>query len=199
MNSMVMNTLTNVFVRSRVTNSTDANFPTIAPTTTEPTGIGDAVAQTTKGVFNLYSHADNTGAGVSQNLVCIVPFGTGSDTNTFLMRVIGWRLACDRPATGNPRDSLNTVWIPVNLAAFTCTLSTPVGVAGRSVIATERFCDTIALTGTQGNDDISIDIVSPANDTIGHVVVDMKGSQKLELIFDRNSSATACNALVAMY
>lgn len=63
-------------------------------------------------------------------------------------------------------------------------MGTTVGVAGGTIVAAERYCDTIALVGTTGNDDISIDIVSGADNLIAHVVVDLKGSMLLEATFD---------------
>jgi hypothetical protein len=85
----------------------------------------------------------------------------------------------------------------VILAQFVCTMSTQVGVAGREVLNTERFCDTITLT--TGNDDVSVDITSPTGDVIAHASVDLKGSQKLELTFAMSTgSPTSANCLIAL-
>ncbi len=189
-----LSTLTTAFVRFRHTTSTDANHPTRIPTITKPTGIGDAAAQTTSAVFDL-GPTENDHAS-EKNRIILVPFGTGSDTNTLLMRVIGWR-QCFNRNVGRRED--NSLWIPVNLGEFTCTLSTAVGIAGKVVVATEIFCDTIALLSTSGNDDVDISITSPADNTIAHVAVDLKGFQLVEVTFGRNGSATGANALVAWY
>lgn len=197
MGGALLETLTTGLFRARVNNSTDASYPTRAPTATEPSGIGDAVAQTTSSVFDLSPRQGKDGGSTQMNRAIIVPFGTGSDTNTFLTRIIGWYSVKSRGSGGT--DPNKTMWIPLQLGALTCTLSTPVGVAGKVVIETERFCDTLAIVGTTANAGVSIDVVSGANDLVQHAIIDLKGAQKLELIFDRNSSATACNALVGFY
>lgn len=195
-----LHTLSTAFVKARQTNTTTNGFTDPVPTFTEPTGKGDAAAQTTFGVFDLVADPQLAAdVATAKNKVIIVPFGAGSDTNTFVMRVFGWRLAFDR----DKAHTLGTaVWIPVKLAEFTCTLSTPAGPAagpaGAGILATtDLLCDTIAIVGTSGNTNIDLSITSPADNTIAHVVVDLKGSQKLELQFSTGGSATSCNALVA--
>jgi hypothetical protein len=187
-----LQTLSLDFRPIRATNATDNGYPTRNPTATEPSGTGDNAAQASaSGVFDLAGN----GIITDKNRVILVPYGAGSDTNTFSMRVIGWRRAYGR--TGNDPNKL--LWIPIPLADFLCTLSVQTGVAGKSVINTDLFCDTIALTGTTGNDDVSLDLVSPANNLTGHVVLDLKGFQKLEVTFTTGGSATSCNALAAWY
>lgn len=189
-----LRTLTQSFARLRRTNTTSTSFPTRIPTLTEPTGIGDAAAQTTSAVFDLVKDFD-VEFEVSKNRVLIVPFGAGTDTQTFSMRVIGWRIAYDRDTARLPQTA---IWIPIPLADFSCALSVQVGVAGSVVVATDTFCDTITLTGTTANDDVDVSITSPGNDLTGHIVLDMKGFQKLEITFDM-TGATSGNALVSWY
>ena len=193
----LLTTLTTGLIRARVTNSTDASYPTRNPTKTEPTGIGDSAAQATaSAVFDL-SPKQGAAIGATQyNRAMIVPFGTGSDTNTFLMRIIGWYSAKSRTGGDDPNSRL---WVPIPLADITCTLSVQVGVAGAVNVAADTFCDTLAISGTTANSGVSIDVVSPANNLTAHLIIDLKGAQKMELTFDRNSSATACNALVGFY
>jgi hypothetical protein len=191
---VLIETTAQPFRKLRTTNSTDASYPTRTPTNTAPSGIGDAAAQTTSAVIDLTAAQPKDGP--SQNTVLLVPFGVGSDTNTFKMRVIGWRVAYERAAEENP---LTALWVPVILGEFTCTLSTPTGATGTIISTSNRFCDTITIVGTSANDDVSVDIVSPANDTIAHVALTLKGSQKLEVTFDLNSSATSANTLFARY
>lgn len=191
-------TLSMAFLKARQTNTTDASVPARIPQVATPSGKGDNAAQATaSAVFDL-SSAEGGRAEVhsNRNRIIVVPFGAGSDTNTFTMRVIGWRRVFDRNI--GSRDD-NALWIPVTLAEFTCTLSTPVGVVNKVLPATDRFADTIALAGTSGNDDVDISITSPADNTIAHAVIDMKGFQKVELTFGTGSSATSCNALVSWY
>ena len=180
--------------RARTVNATDNGYPSKVPTATEPAeSQGTNAAQATSAAVINTNNAIRSD-GDTQNLVQIIPFGAGSDTNTFSFRAIAWYLLSEGAAQQNGTE----VWIPVPLAEFQCTMSTPVGVAGKLVVATDRFCDTITLTGTTANS-TEVLITSPANDTIGHVVLDMKGAAKLELIFTTGGSATSCNALVRMY
>lgn len=189
---MLLETLTQDLRRARVTNATDNGFPSRLPTATEPTGIGNSAAQATaSAVFVVGGESPSM-----QNRVFIKPFGAGANNATFSMRVIAWSRVFDH--TGN---DLNTfVWDPTVLCELTCTLSsTPIGLAGKVIVATDLFADTITITGTTANAGVSIDVVSPANDTAGHVVLDLKGAQKVEFTFTTGASATSCNALVRMY
>jgi hypothetical protein len=174
---MLLETLSVPFQKAHSTNPTDTSFPSKIPTGTEPSGTG---------VINL----GNAGA-VAQNGLLVVPYGVGDDNDVFAMRVIGWRSIGKDPNT--------RLWIPVLLAELTCTLCTAVGVAGKEVVDTERFCDTLALV--TGNDDISIDIVSPSTTSaqlIAHAVIDVKGFQKVEFTFDMTTGdPTNANCLVA--
>ena len=196
-------TLCSSLLKLRKTNTTDGSFPSRVPTATEPSGVGDDASQdiTSTGkaaVFDI-GQLDSTGRHevVSEkNRIKIVPFGAGSDTQTFSMRVIGWQRAFKRDEARD--DRVEGLWIPTTLAEFSCALSTPTGVAGKAAIATDLFCDTITLTGTSGNSGVDISITSPADNTIAHVVIDLKGCQKVEIVFDM-TGATSGNAFVSMY
>jgi hypothetical protein len=113
------------------------------------------------------------------------------------MRVIGWVLA--RHRGGDVATPPTPLWVPVPLGEFLCTLSTVVGIAGATAVATDRFCDTIAIVSTSGVSGQGLEIYSPADNTIGHVVLDMRGVRKLEITFTTGSSATSCNALAHQY
>ncbi len=174
------------FEKARTTNQTSASFVAKVPTTTEPTGSGSTA--TNASVRQLGQL--NGRAYTSSVIVC--PYGVGSDTNTFSVRVIGWR------RVGNA-DSGTVLWIPVLLAEIEATISTGAGctgVAGADVVATEYFADTITVT--YGNANVSVEVVSPAADIPAHAVVSTKGFQKIELSFSTGSSATSCNALIAL-
>lgn len=196
----IESTLSMAFRKARQTNATDNGFPARVPTKTAPTGKGDNVAQATaSAVFNLAGTPSVDGRVETEswhNRIIVVPFGVGSDTNTFSVRVIGWRRAYERDS--DMRDD-TALWVPVTLAEFSVALSTPTGAAGSVIGVTNLFADTITLTGTSGNDDIDISITSPADNTIAHAVIDLKGFQKVELTFTTGGSATSCNALVAYY
>jgi len=177
---MLLETLSQKLRKAKSANATDTSFPARIPRATEPT----------TGTIPL----GGTGAA-SQNAAVILPYGTGSNNHTFSFRVIGWRLLDETGA--QPPTS---IWIPVILGEFSVTLSsTYLGLAGKQIVATEFFADTITITYPSTAPG-SIEIISPANDAgIASVTMDVKGFQKLELIFNINSgSTTDMNALVAL-
>lgn len=174
------------FKKGRRTNATASSFASRVPQAAEPaldTAAGSATAQVAVDVL-----ARGGADGLVQNRLLLVFFGTGNEDTTFAARVLGWR----RLGTDDETD----LWVPVELAEVACTLSATVGVAGTGVVATERFADTITLVA--GNDDISMEIVSPTGDEIAHVVLDLKGFQKFEVQYDM-TGATDGNCLYATY
>lgn len=182
---MLLETLSQSFRKARRVNQTSNGFVSKIPTPTEPSG--DAGTATGGAVFDLAN--PSAGGTVAQNSAIILPYAIGVNNNTFSVRIIGWRV------TGMNAET--ALWIPVVLAELAVTISsTPIGAAGKDVLDTELFADTITLT--TGNANVSIDVNSPADNTIAHVVVDLKGFQKLELSFTTGASATSCNALLAL-
>ena len=170
---------------ARPINTTATSYPSRLPTITEPVSAGTATAT------SQFVHTLGYNGSCASNVVQIFPFGLGSDTNAFNMRVLGWRFL---PAT----VALPAMWFPFPLAEFLCTLSSTLpGIADQQIIATSLFADTITLVGSVGNANISCEIVSPANDTMAHVIVDLKGCTKFEIIFDM-VSATDGNAILAL-
>lgn len=168
---MLLETVKGQYARALAANSVDTSFPSRIPTITQPTNaIGDVSGM------------------LQQNGVLLLPFAVAADTDTFSMRLIGWRSIGPAQIGTNAATRL---WIPTVLGEFACTCSTPVGVANAPVVATERFCDTITLVGTTGNANISHEIVSPANDTIAYILADLKGCQLFEVTFDSTSAGTA--------
>jgi hypothetical protein len=114
-----------------------------------------------------------------------MPFGVGTKGNTFAMRVTGWQVTL---------DAVNTpLWVPSVIAEFTCTLGAAVGVAASTVLATEKFCDTIAMV--TGNANVDNIISSPANDTPATVQVLLNGCSLVSVQF-KVATATSGNALV---
>lgn len=165
-------TLSTNWRRAFVTNPTDSSYPSTASTATEPTGDG--------------IHNAGFGGIKAQNGIVVMPFGIGDDDDVFNMRAWGWTRLGDNPET--------SIWIPMLLADFVCTMSTSTGVANKLLLSTERLCDTITLT--TGNDDVSIDIVSPTGNVPAHAVLDLKGSQKVTFTFDQHTgSPTSFNTL----
>ncbi len=175
---MLIETATHPWKKALTTSATDTSFPSRIPRATEPTH--DGVHALSASPYN---------GGLAQNGLVLVPYGLGDDDDVFAMRVIGWRRLGDDIAT--------LIWVPVILAELTCTMSTAVGLAGRLILNTERFCDTIALV--TGNDDVSVDIVSPTGNVIAHAILDLKGFQKVEFTFDTTTGdPTNCNCLFAL-
>ena len=148
------------------TNDSSTSFASRIPTGTRPT-----------------ANIVEPQGSIASNLIQIVFFGAGSDDQTFDARLIGW----NSTNTG----SSTSLWVPTPLAGFSCTLSTAVGIASRDAVATDRFADTIS--GATYNPSGGVEIVSPTGDIIAHVVVDIKGSEIVQLDFDM-TGATNGNA-----
>jgi hypothetical protein len=110
----------------------------------------------------------------------LVPFGTGSDNNTFSMRLVGVRKVAD------------SEYLLIPLAQWACTLCADVGEAAKVILNTERFCDTITQTfGPGGNQ-----VVAPGSDVRGYIVADPMDCGHYLLDFDMGT-ATDANALFA--
>ena len=168
--------------RVRTTNATDNGFPSRIPTGTKPSGTGGAAAQASA------SAVIEFGPGITQNSLMLIPFGAGSNDNTFSLRVIGWTLVDE----GNSEEF---IWVPVVLCELAVTLSsTPVGLANKVVNGSQLFADTITVT--TGNANVSTEAVSPTGNVVAHAVVDVKGFELVEVTFTTGGSATSCNALV---
>lgn len=162
------------FQKVRSVNCTDTAFPTKIPTLTEPTG--DAGTAGGSSIIDL-----RLGSGTTPSEIIIVPYGIGDDDDVFAMRIIGWK-----PIR---RDFSNVEWIPTKLLEITCTMCTDVGVVGGAIINTERYCDTLVGVGTSFNDDITIRIFSPADNTIARARVELEGFSKIEFTFDMTTGA----------
>ncbi len=183
---MKIETLSTPFRKARLVNESSNGYRTIIPTITEPKG--DAASATGASIIEL-----GTGGSETQNAILVVPYAIGNDDVTFSVRVIGWRLI--------PRDSIGPgLWIPVTLGEFSCTASTAVGIASYTILSSERFADIITVTkgSTLVGEAPSENIISPADNTIGCFLLDLKGFQKVELAFTTGGSASSCNALVAL-
>lgn len=190
------------WLMARTTNSTDANYRTVVNVKGRdngPTGNGSDVAQaTSKCILNATYYDGNPSGGgtggwesndLTPNGILLCPFGTGADATTFLMRVLGWNLVRKKGA-----DPTTLLWQNMLLGEYTCSLSLPVGIAGAIIDETNRFCDTIVIVGTSGSANAH-DIITPTTNLTGTVLLDLKGAHRVELNFDRNSSASSCNAL----
>ena len=119
-----------------------------------------------------------TGAGVislpsagGPKFVVLVPFGTDAANEAFDMKVVGWSYSSDG------------VWIPFTLL----TVAVVLGSAAVSGLTNHFLADTI--TYTAGDDEAKI--ISPANDTVAHVLLHTRGFKKLEYDFDLGTAAAA--------
>lgn len=106
--------------------------------------------------------------GFSPRWLRLLPFAAGSDDGTFVLQVVGW-------------TRVGTLWVPTILYQATCTLSTFVGVSGGTVTNSERFADTIATTANKGGAGVDCVVLSPADNTPAHVLVDAKGTELVEV------------------
>ncbi len=186
------------FRKARSVNSTASSFASILMQLAVPEG--DAASATGRAVFDLISDcpssADATQRGTlggpAQNGVLVMPYSVGANNDQYSVRVYGWKFV---PGTATATG----LWRPFLLVEMACTAtSTDIGVAGGIIAATEMFADTVALT--TGNDDVSVDLVSPTGDVAGHWQGDLKGAQKLEFTFKTNvaQAPTSMNAIFSL-
>lgn len=156
-------------------NSTDASLTAKIATATEPTGAG---------VVDL--------TGRRYRKIRVMPFGVGSDNQTYTIRVIGWSQV-------GSTSSSTLIWVPSLLAAYTVQLCALVGVAGGAVLDTDRFSDTLTLVSVQGTDAQGTTKVAPANDTSSaYFICELNGAQKVEVSFAQVTT-TSANALYELF
>lgn len=199
MPDVMMQTLCSPWRKLRNTNETSNGYVSKVPRNTDPyvnanttTKNGDADTATGPSVIN-FRNSPNPSMPV-QNGIQLLFYGVGANDNTFSCRILGWANMCNDRA--NVFADSAQIWIPVVLAEVAVTLSsTPVGLAGANILATELFADTITITGTTANPGINCNIVSPANNTIARMFLDAEGYQYIEAQFTTGGSATSCNGL----
>lgn len=173
--------------RALGTNLATSGFTAKSPTTTKPSG--NTIIDMTRGGI----------AGVTPDAVLIQPIGAGSDNDVFSLRLWGWH------HIGDGRDKTDTLWVPMILAEFVCTLSGAVGVANSPVLSTERFADTIApvaarlpdaviAAGTAVNSPVLVN--SPVGDIPAYAIVPMLGAELLEFDEDQTTGTPTANALI---
>ena len=167
---------------ARPLNYSSASFRITAfNTLTEPVSAATATATSA-----YVHHLGKRGADVPAE-VLIHPFGTGANNTTGSLRILAWYL-CGSGTTSTQ------FWKAVPLAEIAFTLGASVGIAGAAQVAADRDADTITLT--TGNANISIDLNSPADDTIASALVTLKGANKVEFDF-KVGTATDVNAWIA--
>lgn len=169
-----------------VTNSSNVSAASITfplPTLTRPSGDG---------VIMMGGDQMHMGA-LAPNSLILVPFGTGSATQTFTLNAYGWRETTGATGTAGTTGT-QSLWVAYELATFTCTLSTVPGITGTDVNASQLFAGTITLG--VGNANVSNEIISPTGNVIAHIILDAKGSRFVELRFAKGTN-TDCNCLAA--
>ena len=180
--------------KALATDSTASGFASKIPTITEPTG---------NGVIQLAESGSPN--GIVAGTIKLVPYATGSDNDAFDMRVIGW----NRIGSGEAFNTVKTLWFPVILGQFSCTISAALGVAAAAIINTERFCDTITVAATgqlKSTDTDSVGaastgttfVISPTNDLIGMIVMPLWATEKIEITFDQTTNTPSMNCLYSL-
>lgn len=164
-------TATALILRKAVSaNATSATFTGKTPTTTKPSGTG---------VWDMLAEA--TGLHLSRSLskfINLIPYGVGSDTNTFSMRIWGW----------SKTNDTTPVWIPQLLTEVSCAIST--GTSFANLTASNYCVDTITTVAG----DTNAQIITPANDIPGSLLLHMRGCELIEFDFDM-TGATSANCL----
>lgn len=172
--------------RLRATNENASSFASKIPTVTEPTNDG---------VLNLAKQ----GNLMVPQMIKLWPILLGSNDDVSSMRIIGWHQVL--------LDGSLTLWLPTILGEFVCTASTCVGVALSAVLATEAFCDTIVAVAARNEDAVigagtainsETFVLSPTNNTPGHIVMNLRAMEKLEITSDQTTGTSTFNCLYSL-
>lgn len=129
---MLVDSLITNLSKGQSTNSTASAFSVndTKATTTEP------AASATRTVINW------TGSSMkSRNTLRVVPYGGNDNNDIFNVKVMGWNRITPPTLKDVP------IFISQCICIVQCTVSNALlGLASQAVVATEFFCDTIALT-----------------------------------------------------
>ena len=171
---MLLEDLALDLTKALTTNSTAASFTPLAVSATEPGSDG--------------VWGGSTDGSVMCRYLRIRPYCLGGNNSTFSMQVWGWSLL--------GRDPNTLLYIPELVLEVACTACAQTGIAGRLVLDTEAFVDTITVAaGSVGEDG---EVISPANDQIGSIKLRMKGTRKFQFLFKLGGvPPTSMNALWA--
>jgi hypothetical protein len=175
-------------------------YPTRGSTFTSPALVTSGVVAQGDGVIAVGESPGAPGETppgiIAAKHLVLVPYGIGSQSNTFGMQVLGWR----KTKLGGGTE----LWIPVALATYSVTLGTNVeGLANGSLNATTLFATAIAMTGgplgvTSAFVPTSEDFFTIApTSTIGAAWIKIPtfGFRFVEVVFTTGGSATSCNCL----
>lgn len=190
---MFIETLSQPLFQLRGTNSTDNGQTPPVTRIGPPSGLGDSASQATSPAIIQGGNGGNT----VQNGLLIVPYGVGSNGNTFNLNVYSWRPIVVRSSQQQVIPA-SQQWVAVLLCQIACTLASgTAGVAGGTLGTSTYFCSTLSVT--YGNANVSIEVVSTAAGRIASFTVDAKGSPLVEVWGDTGGSATNFNALYSWY
>ncbi len=174
--------------RVLTTDSTAASFPATV-TDRDDDLLDDEGPPTGAGFIDL-----SQGGEFAQRGVQLCPYAnSGDDGDVFSIRVYGWSRI-----EGISNDAR---WHSIMLGEVQCTISESVtGLLAFTPINSGTFyADDAVIVGTTGNVGTSIEIVAPQNGTPAHIIVDLKGSQILEVKFSTegggSGKASQLNAL----
>lgn len=172
-------------------NYVTSGYPSRAATITPPDQVTSGVVAKGDGVIK----CGHEGVETAGHII-MVPIGVGVATNTFSLKVLGWRSTKLNVANAKP------LWIPVELATYAVVLGTAAGVTGADLTASTLLATTITSTGgptfiTSGAVPVSLDWmqISPGSNAVGCIKQPTLGFRFLEIIFTTGGVATSCNTL----
>jgi hypothetical protein len=192
---MLLETLCTDLERARATNSTNSAFSVsrVLPSITQPLVTGQVASATTPQFFDISGNKSSGLGDVGQNAFKIIPYGVGSNTNTFSFRAFGWR----RHKHVDPQNGYVPLWLPEFFGEWLCTLDSSIpGVTGAIVDSTNYFCSTVALTNPAAATSGMLLMNPGTTGLIGSVLIDFQGCKIGQLEFSTGSSATNANALI---
>ncbi len=113
------------------------------------------------------------------------PTGDGilsvDETNQALLYFFGARSADNQTATARVTlwsKTDNNLWVPTPLLALTLTYGLSTGIVAGDALNTDYFADTIAASTSFTS---AVEIISPADDTVGCVKVDTFGGMLVQV------------------
>jgi hypothetical protein len=178
-------------------------YPTRGSSLTSPALVTSGVTAQGDGIIPVGDSPGFPGATIGGIIAAkhllLVPYGVGSNTNTFSMQILGWRKT---NLTGSQTGQ--GLWIPVAICTLAVTLGTNVeGLAYSELGSTNLFATSITMTGgplgvTSAFTPTSEDFFTIApTGTIGAAwaKVPTFGFRYIEVVFTTGGSATSCNCL----
>ena len=175
-------------------NTTNATIAASVPQIATPTGAG---------VFDLTNGGTNS---LIPRKLLVMPYGVGSDGNTFLMKVMGWR------HIGQLGPQSVPLWVPVPLIGLSGVISSALpGIASSPLGSTQYFAKTLTITSAGVSEPVITNVIggsnlmgtaqrfSPADASApAWALIETYGVEMIQFLFGLNSSSTSLNALFAL-